>query len=116
MYLTSIEMIGDAGVGDEPGICLCLLLCCQDYLGELVREAAFFPSNDTFCPFLFFFLLPCSELLLLALQLGDPDLDDFFGVLFLLLEFLRAFDFLAMGVPFRRLLFGFVPSLLTFLP
>jgi hypothetical protein len=44
------------------------------------------------------------------------DLDDFFGVLFLLLEFSWVLDFLVMGVPFLRVLFGVVPLPLTFLP
>ena len=44
-YLTSIEMIGDVCVGDEPNVYLSLLSCCRDYLGKLVRVAAFFPSN-----------------------------------------------------------------------
>jgi hypothetical protein len=60
-------MIGDVCIGDEPEICLRLLSCCRDYLGELVRKAAFFPLNDTFCPFPFFFPLPRAEPLLLAL-------------------------------------------------
>ena len=85
-------------------------------MGKLVCVAAFFPLNNTFPPFLFFFHLLRAEPLLLALQVGDPDLDDFFGVLFLLLEFSRAFDFSAMGVPILRILFSVVPSPMTFLP
>ena len=43
-------------------------------------------------------------------------MDNFFGVLFLLQEFSGAFDFSAMEFPFLRMLFGFVPLPLTFLP
>jgi len=115
-YLKSIEMIGDAWVWDEPKICLCLLLCYRIYFDKLVRVAAFFPLNDTFHPFLFFFPSPRAEPLLLAPRLGELDLDDVFGVLVLLLEFLQAFDFSAMGVPILRIHFGVVPLPLTFLP
>ena len=116
-YLTSIEMIGcgDVWAGDEPKICLRLLSCCRIYLVVLVLVAAFFPLNDTFHPFPFFFPLPCAELLLLAPWLEESDSDDVFGVLVLLLEFSQAFDLLAMRGPFFRILFSVVPLLLTFL-
>ena len=69
-------MGGDGGVRKESIILACLSHRVVGYLRDFVGFAAFFPSNETFCPFFFFFPLALAVPLLLAS--GSDGVDFFF--------------------------------------
>ena len=102
----TVEVNRDIYIWDESEICPCLLLYYTVYLCKLVFVAPFFLPKETFRPFPFDFCLPDLALLLFAPRPFRP-----FAVVAVVLG---AVVLLVMGVPFRRMLFGFIPSPLTF--